>query len=217
MLLEGVEQTGGSACPRLAPGRSWTSASVRRVNIPSLSCGARQAVATPLAWPGAAVRRRRSRRQEWGRCARPRRRRRRSARLRSMPITGVMPLPAVRNRISRERDREREFPCGGASWTMVSTDACSYEVVGDLAAGDRLDRDCDAPVPPFRQRGQGIGAPLAHAVDVDTDADVLPGRMRRPPRGRSQPDGRGVSGFRQDASTTPRGSRRAHSGFRYPR
>ena len=47
------------------------------------------------------------------------------------------------------------------------------EVVADEPVGDRLDRDRD-PAVGAGAMGQGVGAPLADAVDVDADPDVLP-------------------------------------------
>ena len=122
-----------------------------------------------------------------------------SAMLRSMPITGVMPLPAVRNKIfGRRRGGEREFSCGVVELDDGADGGASHQVVGDLAAGDRFDRDCDAAVGPVGAGGQGVRAPLTHAVDVDTDADVLPGRVGAPAAARLDDQADGVAGFGVD-------------------
>ena len=53
------------------------------------------------------------------------------------------------------------------------------QVVADLAVRDRLDGDRDAAVG-ARAVGQRVGAPLADAVDVDADPDVLARARGRP-------------------------------------
>src|SRR5947199_10363529 len=69
------------------------------------------------------------------------------------------------------------------------------QVVRDLAAGDRFHRDRDATVGPRSVRGQRICPPLAYAVDVHADADVLPGRVGAPPAAGPDEDADGVAGF----------------------
>ncbi len=78
----------------------------------------------------------------------------------------------------------------------------AHEVVAHDAAGDRLDRDGQAAVG-TRGRGQGVGAPLADALDVDADPDVLPGRVRAPAATGTDHQGDRVAGLgvhRLDAS-----------------
>ena len=92
-------------------------------------------------------------------------------RLRSMPITGVMPEPAVTKSSlptsSGARTRRRPARGGAACRAWVV-----HEVVADQAVGHGLDRDRDQAVG-ARAVGERVGAPLAHTVDVDADADVL--------------------------------------------
>ena len=122
-----------------------------------------------------------------------------SAMLRSMPITGVIPLPAVRNRIfERRRCGEREFACGVVELDDGADRGASHEMVGDLAVGDRLDGDRDAAVGPIGLGGQRVGPPLADAVDVDADADVLPGGVRAPAAARLDDQADGVACFGVD-------------------
>ena len=76
------------------------------------------------------------------------------------------------------------------------------EVVADEAVGDGLDGDRDAAVA-ARAVGERVGAPLAYAVDVDADAEVLAGHVAGPVGAGADHDGRGVGGLgvdRLDAS-----------------
>ena len=99
---------------------------------------------------------------------------------RSMPITGVMPLPAVTNRSRPGLGRGRtKSPVAWSSWISVPGLALADQVVADLAVGDRLDGDAD-PAVGARAGGQGVGAPQADAVDVDADAHVLAGHVAGP-------------------------------------
>ena len=108
----------------------------------------------------------------------------RPRRLRSMPITGVMPLPAVMNStLSGPRSGRTKSPAAWSSWTSVPGLRAVHQVVADLAVGDRLDGDGDAAVGPVEGRGDRVGPPLADAVDVDADAGRTgPGRWPRQPR-----------------------------------
>ena len=76
---------------------------------------------------------------------------------------------------------------------LVSVD----EVVADLAVGDRLDGDRDAAVG-ARAVGERVGAPLADAVDVDADPDVLAGHVAGPVLARADHQGGGVGGLGLD-------------------
>ena len=70
-------------------------------------------------------------------------------------------------------------PAACSSWTIWPAPGAVHEVVADHAVGDRLDGDADAAVG-ARAVGQGVGAPLADAVDVDADPDVLAGHVAGP-------------------------------------
>ena len=55
------------------------------------------------------------------------------------------------------------------------------EIRRDLPLIDVLDRDADQAVGPLGVRGQRIGPPVAHPLDVDADAQVLAGLVPAPP------------------------------------
>ena len=94
------------------------------------------------------------------------------------------------------RGRQGEFPCGVVELDDGADCGVSHEVVGDLATGDRLDGDRDAAVVPIGIGGQRVSAPLTHAVDVHTDADVLPGCMGAPTAARLDNQAHRIGGFR---------------------
>ena len=75
--------------------------------------------------------------------------------------------------------------------------AVVHEVVADQAVGDGLDGDRDQPVG-ARAVGQGVGAPLADAVDVDADAEVLAGHVAGPVGAGLDQQRRGVGGLGVD-------------------
>ena len=149
-------------------------------------------------------------------------------RLRSIPITGVMPEPAVTKRNLPPSGGSTNSPAACSRWTRVPDARVVDEVVADLALGHGLDRDRDATVGAGAV-GQRVGAPQADAVDVDADrgrtgrARGRPSRRRggsrwwrrRRSRGgspRSGPAGRrrGAAGRRRRGSRpAPAGSRRA--------
>ena len=129
-----------------------------------------------------------------------------------MPITGVMPLPAVTNStLCRAAAGRTKSPAAWSSWTSVPGAGPLDQVVADLAVGDRLDGDRDAAVG-ARAGGQRVGAPLAHAVDVDADPDVLAGDVAGPAA--PGPDQRVAAsrGLGVTASIRPRRSAPARSG-----
>src|SRR6202022_3857655 len=88
-----------------------------------------------------------------------------------------------------------EFSCGVVELDDGANRGASHEVVGHLAVGDGLDGDRDAAVGPVGVGGQRVGAPLTHAVDIDTDADVLAGRMGAPAAARLDHQAHCVAGF----------------------
>jgi hypothetical protein len=71
------------------------------------------------------------------------------------------------------------------------------EVVADQPVGDRLDRDRD-PAVGAGAVGQGVGTPLADAVDVDADPDVLPRDVPRPVGAGPDHERGGVAGLGTD-------------------
>ena len=147
-------------------------------------CAARRAGCGRSA-PARAARRRRSRRPAVGRGVHEDDVGEPSGRLRSMPMTGVMPLAGGdEQHLGRQRLGQHELarPPGRAA-RCVPGRALADQVVADHAVGDRLHGDGDAAVGPAGARGDRVGAPLADAVDVDADADVLAGDVRpRQPR-----------------------------------
>ena len=125
--------------------------------------------------------------------------------LRSIPMTGVMPLPAVRkSTFAGAGRREGEVAGGLVEHDEGARAGVAHEVGGDLALGDRLGRDGDAA---RRDAGGGravgavgeaVGAPVAHAVDVDADPDVLAGDVPEPAAAGADDDGGGVGGLGAD-------------------
>ena len=118
-------------------------------------------------------------------------------RLRSIPMTGVMPEPAVTN--------------SSLSWSLLEDELAGRllevderagaglvdEVVADQAVGHGLDGDRD-PAVGAGAVGQRVGAPLADAVDVDADAEVLAGHVAGPVGAGADHDGGGVGGLGVD-------------------
>ena len=78
--------------------------------------------------------------------------------------------------------------------TSVPGLAVVHEVVADEPVGDGLDGDRDQPVGP-RAVGQRVRAPLADAVDVEADAEVLAGHVAGPVGARLDEQGGGVLGL----------------------
>ena len=122
--------------------------------------------------------------------------------LRSIPMTGVMPLPAVRKSTLAGAGLGRvKSPVAWSSMTRVPGAGLAHQVVGDLAVGDRLGRDGDAPRRDAGRGGavgavgQAVGAPVAHAVDVDADPDVLAGHVAQPAATGPDDDRHGIRGL----------------------
>src|SRR5918993_5378237 len=76
------------------------------------------------------------------------------------------------------------------------------EVVAHQAVRDGLHGDRD-PAVATRTVGQGVGAPLAYAVDVDADAEVLARHVSGPVRAGADHDRGGVGGLRGDRIDPP--------------
>ena len=107
---------------------------------------------------------------------------RRENMLRSIPITGVMPEPAVTSSSLRgHRGRQDELALGLLQLEHLAGLGAVHEVVGDDTARDRLDGEAQVAVA-ARAVGQGVGAPEPDAVDVDPDPDVLARARGRPSR-----------------------------------
>ena len=96
-------------------------------------------------------------------------------RLRSIPMTGVMPEPAVTNSSFAPPRRQHEltgrlFEVDQGAWSA----RCRDQVVAHHAGWHRLDGDRDVAVC-AGSVGQRVGPPWPHAVDVDADRTYWPG------------------------------------------
>ena len=110
-----------------------------------------------------------------------------------MPITGVIPLPAVTNRVRRgQRPRSVKSPAAWSRWISAPGRERADDVVADLAVRDGLDGDRQQAVGRLAHRGERVGAPVADAVHVDADPDVLAGAVPAPGAAGSDPHGGGV-------------------------
>ena len=115
-----------------------------------------------------------------------------------MPMTGVMPEPAVtKSSLPTRSAGSTNSPCGLLEVDQGAGLAVVHEVVADQAVGDGLDGDRDQAVG-ARAVGQRVGAPLADAVDVDADAEVLAGHVAGPVGAGLDQQGRGVGGLGVD-------------------
>ena len=119
-----------------------------------------------------------------------------------MPMTGVMPLPAVRKRtFAGARAREGEVAGGLVEHHEGARRGGADQVVRDLAVGDRLGGDRDAARGDagggraVGAVGQAVGPPVAHAVDVDADPDVLAGDVPEPAATGPDDDRHGIRGL----------------------
>ena len=135
---------------------------------------------------------------------------------RSIAISGVMPLPALTNRIfGGGGSGSAKSPLGAASRTIVPGVTPLTRCEDREPFGRRLDGDRDALLVPHRHRGQRVRAPVPPAIDAQADPDVLAGPViggEAPPR--FDRDRRGVLRFPLRTSTTsPRSSRAVHSGL----
>lgn len=125
----------------------------------------------------------------------------RSGRLRRIPMTGVIPLPAV----------TKSADGGGPSGTTKSPVAWSSMTSRPAAQRRRGGR---SPSPAMRltvtaSRSGGwagchrVGAPVAHPVDIDAEPHVLPRRVRPPAAAGSDEQGRRVGGLGAAADDPP--------------
>ena len=87
-------------------------------------------------------------------------------------MTGVMPLPAVRNSTLRGPlvAAGTKSPAAWSSWTIVPGCARRTRWLLTLPSGIALTVIVMRPSVPAGVGGQRVGAPLADAVDVDADA-----------------------------------------------
>ena len=118
----------------------------------------------------------------------------RCASARSIPMIGVMPLPAVTNSSAcssasgRTNSPGRRARAGRPCPARVAD-----EVVGHQPPGIRLTVIAMRPSRRPRHRRERVGAPVPHAVDVDADADVLARQVRRPAATGPQPQRHAVA------------------------
>ena len=110
-----------------------------------------------------------------------------------MPITGVMPEPAVTKR-SLAGLGQHELAGGLLEVEQRAGPGLADQVGADQAVGHGLDGDRDEAVATHAV-GEGVGPPLADAVDVDADAEVLAGHVTGPVGTRLDHQGRGVLGL----------------------
>ena len=100
-----------------------------------------------------------------------------------MLMIGVMPLPALMNSsFSGSGSGSTKSPSTPPSETIAPGRPWRDQVRGDDAGLDELRGDRDAAVGPVGLGGQRVGAPVAHAADVDSDPAGT-GRRGGPPSG----------------------------------
>ena len=81
---------------------------------------------------------------------------------------------------------------------------------------DVLDRDRDEPLGMVGIRGQRVGAPVADAVELGADAQVLPGPVARPRERRAHDDGRRLVGLGLEPHDRPGQLARRPRGVQQP-
>ena len=104
--------------------------------------------------------------------------------------------------LARDRGRQHELALGLLQLEHLAGLGAVHQVVGDDAAGDRLDGEAQVAVA-ARAVGQRVGAPQAYAVDVDPDPDVLAGHVAGPVAARLHQDGGGLGGLRGHRDDAP--------------
>ncbi len=108
---------------------------------------------------------------------RPGRRDRVAARSRSMPMTGVMPLPAVTNSsFSGTGSGSTNSPAGGPIRSSVPTGVRCASAPDTVPPGTAVTVTASTAV--VRAGGDRVGAPLPHAVEPGADPDELAGPVR---------------------------------------
>ena len=133
-----------------------------------------------------------------------------------MPITGVMPEPAVTKRKLPPLGRQHELAGRLLEVDERAGPQVVDEVVADQTVGDGLDGDRDEAVGAGAV-GQRVGAPLADAVDVDADPDVLAGDVAGPVGAGPDHERGGVAGLGVDLPIRPRRSAPARRGAKRSR
>jgi hypothetical protein len=110
---------------------------------------------------------------------------------------------ADEQQLGRQLVRKQELTLHPAQRGDRPRASTPYQVWGDLALVDVLDRDADQPVGPLRIGGQRIGPPVPHPVDVDADAQILTGLVSSPPVAGLDEHGGGVRRLGLDALDPP--------------
>ena len=129
-------------------------------------------------------------------------------RLRSMPMTGVMPEPAVtKSSLPRAGSGSTKSPAACSRWTSVPGRASRTRWLLTLPSGTAL-TVIEIRPSAARAVGQGVGAPLADAVDVDADPDVLAGHVAGPVGAGLDHDRGGVRGLGVGRPRSGRAGRR---------
>ena len=130
--------------------------------------------------------------------------------VRSMDITGVMPLPPVQNRIlAGGGSGSTNSPWGSARRTMVPGSRPRTRCSDRNPSGIALTVIVSWPRRPSRAAiggggADGIGAPVPLAVEVHADADVLAGLVAEVPTPAGLDDqGGGVAGLGDDLDDLP--------------
>ncbi len=93
--------------------------------------------------------------------------------VRSIDITGVMPLPPETNRMRRGRARKSEVPADGVQADNHAGAGVLVQVVGHQPAVVAADGQLD--VRGALSAGRRVGTGAATAVDLDRQIDVLAG------------------------------------------
>ena len=119
-----------------------------------------------------------------------------------MPITGVIPEPAVTKRSLPPSGGQHELAGRLLEVHQGAGPGPAHEMVADRPVGDGLDGDRD-PAVGAGAVGQRVGAPEADAVDVDAHTDVLARDVPRPVRAGADHQGRGVGGLGVDLLDPP--------------
>ena len=117
-------------------------------------------------------------------------------------MTGVMPEPAVTKSSFVPARRQHELAGRLLQVHEGARRRAPDQVGAHLAVRDRLDGDRDVAVGAGAV-GQGVGPPLAYAVDVDADPDVLARDVAGPVGSGADHDGGGVGRLGLDLDDAP--------------
>jgi hypothetical protein len=116
-----------------------------------------------------------------------------------MLMIGVTPLPALMNRMRSGEGSQREAAFDSAQPHHRSRAQAPQQIRRDLPVLDQFRRDRDAAVGAPGVGGERVGAPVAHAVYLDTQTHVLPRAMPRPLPARLDQQRDRVGGLRFEA------------------